>query len=118
MSDARSIQDLPDGVPADVHAEDLARPRLGLRGRLGELDAARLPATAGQHLRLDDDRAAELLGRCARVGRARHDASLRDGDPVAPEELFPLELVQVQSAGESTAGARPGAGDPYASMVR
>ena len=32
-----------------------------LRGRLGELHAARLAAAAGVHLRLHDDRAAELL---------------------------------------------------------
>ena len=32
---------------------------LGVGGILGELDAAGLAAAAGQHLRLDDDRAAE-----------------------------------------------------------
>ena len=42
---------------------------LRLLGRLGELDAARLAAAAGVHLRLDHDRAAELLR--DRLGLAR-----------------------------------------------
>ena len=44
---------------------------LGVGRVVGELDAARLAAAAGQHLRLDDDRAAELLRRRAGLlGRA------------------------------------------------
>ena len=50
-------------MAADVEAEDLARLLLGVRRVVGELDAAGLAAAAGQHLRLDDDGAAELLGR-------------------------------------------------------
>ena len=57
--------------------------------------SAGLAATARQHLRLDDDGAAELLGRPARLlGRGR-EATLRDGDSEAPEELLPLVLVEV-----------------------
>ena len=50
-------------------------------GSVGELDAAGLAAPAGQHLRLDDDRAAELLGRLARLLGRRGEPPLRDGDP-------------------------------------
>jgi hypothetical protein len=35
---------------------------LGLLGRLGDLDAAALAASAGVDLGLEDDRSAELLG--------------------------------------------------------
>ena len=47
----------------DVHPEDVAGvlARLGLVG--GELHAAGLAAPADQHLRLDDDRVADLVGR-------------------------------------------------------
>ena len=51
-------------VAADVEAEDLlARAPPPRRGSAASLIAARLAAPAGEHLRLDDDRAAELLGR-------------------------------------------------------
>ena len=49
-------------------------------GILGELDAARLAAAARQHLRLDDDLPAELLGGRARLLRRRRDATLGDGN--------------------------------------
>ena len=97
---------LRDDVAADVHAEDLARARLGLVGGLGELDPTRLAATAGQHLRLHDDGKAELLGRGTRLRRTRREPPLGHRDPVAPEELLPLVLVEVQSARESTASTR------------
>ena len=42
---------------------------LGVVRVVGELDPARLAAAAGQHLRLDDDGAAELLGGRARLLR-------------------------------------------------
>ena len=85
-------------VAADVEAEDLAGLRLGVGGVVGELDPARLAAPAGEHLRLDDDRAAELLGRRARLLGRRREPSLGDGDPEAREELLALILVQVQAA--------------------
>ena len=95
--------DLRDGVAADVHAEDRARVRFRLVRRARELDPARLATPADEHLRLDDDRAAERLGRRTRLRRARREEPFGDRDPVAAEELLALILVQVQSAGESTA---------------
>ena len=87
-----------DDVAADVHAEDRLRVALGLLRSRGELDAAGLAAPAGQHLRLDDDLAAELLGRLPRLGRRLGDAPLRDGDAEAAEELLALVLVEVHRA--------------------
>ena len=97
--------ELADDVAADVEAQDLARARLGLLGRLGELDAARLAAPAGQHLGLDDDLAAELLGRRARLLGARRDASLGDRDARAREELLALVLVEIH--GRASLAATP-----------
>ena len=63
LRDVRGLldPDLLDDVAADVEAEDVARLLLGVGGVVGELDAAGLAAAARQHLRLDDDLAAELL---------------------------------------------------------
>ena len=71
----RHLQALLDQHPADdaalgtglmgheLHAEDLARERLGFRHRLRDFHAAALAASAGVDLRLDhDDAAAERLG--------------------------------------------------------
>ena len=63
-------------MAADVEADDVLRLLLGVRGILGELDAARLAAAARQDLGLDDDLTAELLGRRARLGRRPRDAPL------------------------------------------
>ena len=71
-------------------------------GPVGELHAAGLAAPAGQHLRLDDDRSAELLRRRARLLAASSPAAVRHGDAEAREELLALVLVQVHPAGEST----------------
>ena len=59
-------------VAVDLEREDLARVRLGLLGRVGELDAAGLHAPAGEHLGLDHRRAADPLGdrRAPRRGRS------------------------------------------------
>ncbi len=91
----------PHDVPADVEAEDVAREALGLVGAGRELDAAGLAATAGEHLRLDDDRAAELLCRGARLGRRVGDAALGDGDAVAGEQLLALVLIEVHAIEDS-----------------
>ncbi len=62
--DVRGVLDpqRADDVSLDVHAEDVA----GVLARLGfvgcELHAAGLAAAADQHLRLDDDRVADLVG--------------------------------------------------------
>ena len=69
----------------------------------GELDAAGLPAAAGEDLRLHDHREAELVRRGSRLGWVEGETALRHRDPVLPEELLPLVLVEVQGARESTA---------------
>ena len=70
-----------------------ARVLLGLGGVGRELDAAGLAAPADQHLRLDHDRAAELLGRRARLLAAvAAIGPVRDGDAEAREELLALVL--------------------------
>ena len=91
--------ELADDVAADVEPEDVARLLLGVGGILGELDAACLPAAAGEHLRLDDDRAAERLRGGARLLGRRREPAVRDGDAEAPEELLPLVLVEVHGGG-------------------
>ena len=68
---------------------------LGVGRVLGELDPARLPAPAGQHLSLDDDLPAELLRSRPRLRGRRRKASLRDRDAELPEELLALVLVEV-----------------------
>jgi hypothetical protein len=88
--------ELVDDVPTDVESQDRARLLLRVGGIVRELDAAGLAATAGQDLRLDDDRAAELLSRCARLVRCRREASVRYGDAEAAKQLLALVLVKVQ----------------------
>ena len=82
-------------MAADVEPED----RLGLRARVvrvvGELDAARLAAAAREHLRLDDDRPAQLRGSGLRLVGRRRDAPLRDRDAEPLEELLALVLVEI-----------------------
>ena len=91
----------PHDVPADVETEDLLCLLLRVGRVVGELDPARLAAAAGQHLRLHDDGAADLLGRRPRLlGRRRH-ASLRNRNAEALEELLTLILVEVQSDADS-----------------
>ena len=66
-----------------------ARLLLGVGRILGELDAAGLAAAAGQHLSLDDDRAAELLRGGARLLRGRRETPVRDGDPELLKSSLP-----------------------------
>ena len=94
--------DLLDDVAADVEPDDVLRLLLGVRGILGELDAAGLAAAARQHLSLDDDRAAELLGRRARLLRRRREPPLGDGDAELLEELLALVLVEVHRRADSS----------------
>src|SRR5207237_2444155 len=82
-------------MPTDVEPEDVARLRLGIRRILGELDAAGLAAPPGEHLRLDDDRAAQLLGGLARVLRRGGETSVGDRDPDPREEILALVFVEV-----------------------
>ena len=68
---------------------------LGVVRVVGELDPAGLAAPARQHLGLDDDLAAELLGGGARLLGRRRQPPLRDGDAEAAEELLALVLVEI-----------------------
>ena len=106
--DVRRLLDpeLADDVAVDVEPEDVACLRLGVGGIVGELDAAGLAAAAGEHLRLDDDGAAELLGRLARLLRRRREPAVRDRDPDAPEEILALVLVKVHRRRTLTARRR------------
>ena len=84
-----------DDVAADVEADDVLGLLLCVRGVFRELDTAGLPAAAGQHLRLDDDLAADLLRRRARLARRARHASFGDRDPELREELLALILEEV-----------------------
>ncbi len=81
---------------------------LGLGGVGSELDASGLAATACQHLRLDDDRSAELLGGRPRLRGRERNASLGYGNAVAGEEFLALVLVEIHS-GRFLTGRRMGA---------
>ena len=78
-------------VALDVETDDVLRVLLGLVRARRELDATCLAAATGQHLRLDDDRAAEHLGRLtglARRGREpprRRPGSRRAGTAPCPD---------------------------------
>ena len=61
--------------------------------RLGRTDATRLAATTNEHLALDDNGAAELLRRCARLGDRKGNPALSDRDARFREQLFALMLV-------------------------
>ena len=78
MSEAFSIQSLRTTWPLMSMPEDRLRVLRGLVGRVGELDPAGLPAAPGQHLGLDDDLAADLLGRRAGLVRGRREPPLGD----------------------------------------
>jgi len=95
--------DAPYDVPADVHPEDVARPSLGVIGRVGELDASGLAAAAGQDLRLDDNLAAELLGGRPGLLRSRGQPPLGHGDSEARKKLLSLILVEIHPGAASLA---------------
>ena len=87
--------------PVDLQLED----RLGVLGGLvrgvGELDAAGLHPAAGQHLRLDHDRAADLLGDLACFLGGRAEAVLGDGNPRQLDDLARLVLVEPHRGGHA-----------------
>jgi hypothetical protein len=104
-------------VPPDVHAQDPLGERLGLVGRLGELDPAGLAAPAGQDLRLDDDRLADLLGDLARLLGRAGDFARRDRNAARAQQLLGLVLVKVQrsllSAGQDRTASDSGRGSTF-----
>ena len=77
------------------HAEDLAGELDRLVWVVGELDAAAFAASAGVDLRLDDDPAAELLGRRPRRFGLGNDNASRHRHPVLGQHLFALILVDL-----------------------
>ena len=87
--------ELAHDVAADVEPENRARLLLGVRRVVRELHAAGLASPAGEHLRLDDDRPAELHRRGARLLRRGREPAVRDGDAEAAKELLPLVLVEI-----------------------
>ena len=72
--------------------------RLGLVR--GELHAAGLAAAADQHLRLDDDRVADLVRRGDGVLDGRDGLAVGHPQPVAGEQLLALVLEQVHCGAE------------------
>ena len=95
MSEAFSIQSFLTTWPRMSSPRMSRALLLGVVRVLGQLHAAGLAAAAGQHLRLDDDLAADLLRRPPRLFRRRRDAPVGDGDAEALEQLLALVLVQV-----------------------
>ena len=91
--------ELADDVAANVEPEDVARLGLGVRGILGELDSACLAAAAGEHLRLDDDRAAERRRRGARLLGRDGEPAVGHRNPDPTEELLALVLVEIHGGG-------------------
>ena len=91
--------ELADDVAVDVEPEDVARFLLRVGGVVGELDAARLAASAGQHLSLDDHGASERRRSGACFFRRHREPAVRDRDAHAAEELLALVLVQIHGGG-------------------
>ncbi len=79
----RVDQDPDREVTADLELEDRGGVSLGLLGGVGELDAAGLHPTTGEHLRLDHGRSADLGGRSPRLACGRAEAVLGHRDPGA-----------------------------------
>ena len=89
----------------------------GLLGRVGELDAAGLHPAAAQHLGLDHDRAADLLGDLARLLGARAEAVLGDGNPRQLDDLPGLELVEPHRGAEPYPTARSSEVSPCSGIL-
>ncbi len=89
----RIHQDLLDRQPFDGHAEDARRDRLSFGGRLCQLDAARLAASADEHLRLDHDRPADARRDGGRLSRRRRHLALGHRDAELSEDAFGLKFL-------------------------
>ncbi len=115
LRDVRALRDHHplDRVALDVHAQDVAGVALGLLGGRRDLDPAGLAAAADLDLRLDDDDAADALGRGPRLLRSRGHLAGEHGYAVLLEHVARLVLVQVHvwftSSGSSTSGGDHGA---------
>jgi hypothetical protein len=94
-------------VAVDLELEDRRGVRLGLLGRVGELHAAGLHAAAGQDLRLDDDRAADLLGDRLGLLGVGGEAAFGDRDPGALDDLARLVLEEPHSVATKCTSPAP-----------
>ena len=82
-------------MAVDVEPKDLLRLLLGVVGLVGEFDPSCLATSAGQHLGLDNDLTAQLLGRLAGLCRGQGESPLRRRDPEAAKELLALVFVEI-----------------------
>ena len=99
--------DPPDDVPADVHAQDVARASASASaGSAAYLMPPALPRPPTSTCAFTMTGAAEPLGRRARLLRRVGDLAVGDGDPEPAEELLALILVQVHRPRESTRAGR------------
>ena len=111
-------------MAADVEPEDLARLLLGVLRAVGELDPAGLAAPAGEHLRLDHDRPAELLGGVPRLLREwsraarRRPGSRSGGRAPSPGTRRVHEGPTLGGLCPRRSGARAGSGCAPAAATR
>ena len=92
-------------VAADLEVQHVLGMRARPRRAVGELHAAGLHAPAGQHLGLDHDRSADLLGdRAGVVGRLR-EAVLGYGDPGLGDDRPGLVFEEAHRVAESSGDA-------------
>ena len=85
-----------DRVTLDVHPDDVGGVLAHLVGVVGQLDPARLAATADLDLRLDHDRVLpDAVGRCNGVLDRRDRFALRHRNVEGSEELLSLVLEEV-----------------------
>jgi hypothetical protein len=107
----RAHQHAARHVAADLELEDVAGVRLGLLGGVGELHAAGLHAAAGEHLRLDHHRAADVGRDLLGLLGVRGETAARDRNALAFEDLARLELEEAHLERKTAAGGGHAAGD-------
>ncbi|CAB4692772.1 unannotated protein [freshwater metagenome] len=92
LGDVRSDLDPEDArdVTGDIEAEDVACVLTDFIGVIGKLDAARLSATTGMHLGLDDDGIAHCLGSGNGLVDGRYRTPVGHRNAELGEELFAL----------------------------
>ena len=108
-------------LPVDLELEDRLGRRLGLIRGIRELDPARFHAAARQHLRFQDDGAADLGCDRLRLGGGVRQASPQERGAVAREESLGLVLVEPHRSartGQLTLGFADGQGDGVLSVAR
>ena len=97
-------------VAADLELQDLLRVLGRLVRAVGELHAARLHAAAGEHLGLDDGRAADPVRDLARLLIGGGEAEIRDRDARPLDDLPGLVLEEAHGGAEPyLPGAAPAA---------